>query len=92
MWSKAQVPPRCATITQNGPWRAADTEAEAFVAIDGGAQRRIMRFGPATAMFLADILAQGAGIYEVEARGWIAASNNAGIAHATFFVHTGVPT
>lgn len=75
-------------ITQNGPWRANDTEVEAIVTINGGAPRRIpLRFDPGGALFTADVPAKEAGFYEIEVTSWIAASNNAGVAHTAFFAH-----
>jgi len=74
-------------ISQDGPWRASDTEVEATVTANGGASRRLpLRFDPASATFTANIPTQAAGLYEVEVRGWVAASNNAGVAHTAFFV------
>lgn len=75
-------------ISQNGPWRASDTEVEAIVTINGGAPRRIpLRFDQGAALFMADMPAKGAGLYEIEVTGWVAVSNNAGVAHTAFFVH-----
>ncbi len=75
-------------ISQDGPWRAGDTEVDAFVTTNGGAPRRIpLRFDPVGSVFMADMPAKEAGLYEVEVRGWIAASNNAGVARTAFFVH-----
>ncbi|MGW8141428.1 hypothetical protein [Sphingomonas zeae] len=74
-------------ISQNGPWRASETEVEAMVTTNGGAPRRIpLRFDPDAAIFTADVPAREAGLYEIEVTGWIAASNNAGVAHTAFFV------
>jgi len=43
-------------ISQDGPWRASDTEVEAIVTINGGASRRIpLRFDPASATSTANI-------------------------------------
>lgn len=76
------------TISQDGPWRVSDTEVEAVVTTNGGAPRRIpLRFDPGAALFTADVPAKEAGLYEVEVTGWVAASNNAGVAHTAFFVH-----
>ena len=48
---------RCGcAISQDGPWRASDTEVEAIVTINGGASRRIpLRFDPASATSTANI-------------------------------------
>ncbi|PZU75342.1 MAG: hypothetical protein DI546_09255 [Rhizobium sp.] len=74
-------------ISQDGPWRASDTEVDAFVTSNGGAPRRIpLRFDPASSLFTANVSAEDAGLYEVEVRAWIAASNNAGVARTAFFV------
>lgn len=75
-------------ISENGPWRASDTEVEAIVTTNGGTPRRIpLRFDPGAAIFTADMPAKETGLYEVEVRGWVPASNNAGVAHTAFFVH-----
>lgn len=75
-------------ISQTGPWRASDTEVEAVVTTNGGTPRRIpLRFDPGAAIFTADVPAVEAGLYEIEVMGWVAASNNAGVAHTAFFVH-----
>ena len=75
-------------ISQNGPWRASDTEVEAVVTTNGGAPRRIsLRFDPTSATFTADMPTPAPGLYEVEVTGWVAASNNAGVARTAFFVH-----
>jgi hypothetical protein len=75
-------------ISQNGPWRASDTEVAAFVTIDGNGLRRVpLRFDPASALFLGDVTVNSTGLYEVEVRSWVAASNNAGVARTAFFVH-----
>lgn len=75
-------------ISENGPWRASDTEVEAIITINGGTPRRIpLRFDPGTAIFTAEVSAKEGGLYEIEVRGWVAASNNAGLAHTAFFVH-----
>jgi hypothetical protein len=74
-------------ISQDGPWRASDTEVEAIVTTNGGASRRLpLRFDPASATFTANMPTQAAGLYEVEVRGWVAARNNASVAHTAFFV------
>lgn len=74
-------------ISEAGPWRSGDTEVEAFVTIDGKSPRRIpLRFQPDAAMFVADLPVNEAGLYEVEVRGWMSASNNAGVARTAFFV------
>ena len=75
-------------ISQNGPWRTSETEVEAVVTTNGGAPRRIpLRFDPGAAIFMADVPAKEAGLYEIEVTGWVASSNNAGVAHTAFFVH-----
>jgi len=74
-------------ISETGPWRASDTEVEAFVTTNGKSPRRLpLRFEPDTAIFAADLPASEVGLYEVEVRGWMKASNNAGIARTAFFV------
>lgn len=74
-------------IGQSGPWRADATEVEAYVAVDGATPRRhVLRFDPATSLFGADVPVDAAGLYEVEVRAWMGASNNAGVARTAFFV------
>lgn len=75
-------------ISAKGPWRAGETEVEAYVMVDGGAPRRYpLVFDAASAMFGADIPADAPGLYELEIRAWVAPSNNAGVARTAFFVH-----
>ncbi|WP_419319964.1 hypothetical protein ACN2C7_03855 [Caulobacter sp. ErkDOM-E] len=75
-------------ILETGPWRSGDTEVEAFVTTNGKSLRRIpLRFEPSTAVFVANVPADEVGLYEVEVRGWMKASNNAGVARTAFFVH-----
>lgn len=74
-------------LSENGPWRAADTEVEAWVTRDGAAPRRIaMTFDPQAAHFGAVIPDVQPGLYEVEIRAWTGPTNNAGIARTAFFV------
>ena len=59
-----------------------NTEVEALVTTNGGALRRIpLSIDPASAMFVADMPARDAGMYEIDVRSWIATSNNARIAY-----------
>lgn len=75
-------------ISENGPWRAGDTEVEAYVTVDGGAPGRYpLSFDPGSAMFGADIPTDAPGLYELEIRAWMGPSNNAGVARTAFFVH-----
>lgn len=74
-------------ISEKGPWRAADTEVEAYVVVDGGEPRRYpLRFDPGTGLFGADIPTAGTGLYELDVRAWMGPSNNAGVARSAFFV------
>ena len=74
-------------ISEAGPWRATDTEVEAYVTTNGSLPRRVkLRFDPAAAVFVADLSTNDAGLYEIEVRGWVGATNNAGVAHTAFFV------
>jgi len=75
------------TIGEDGPWRVADTEVDAYLSIDGGEPRRhALRFDPGSKLFQADIPAGAAGLYELEVRAWMGAGNNAGVARTAFFV------
>lgn len=75
-------------LSESGPWRAASTEVEVLVAVDGAKPRRYpLSFDPATAMFGVDIPTNAPGLYELEVRAWMGASNNAGVARSAFFVH-----
>ncbi len=75
-------------ISGQGPWRADQTEVEAHLTIDGGVSRRyLLRFDAETTLFGADIPADKPGLYELEVRAWMGASNNAGVASTAFFVH-----
>lgn len=74
-------------ISETGPWRAGDTEVEAFVTTNGKSPRRIpLRFESHAAIFVANLPANEVGLYEIEVRGWMKASNNAGVARTAFFV------
>ncbi len=74
-------------ISQEGPWRSADTEVEAHVTRDGADPQRIgLTFDPETSAFVADISDLRPGLYEVEFRAWVQPSNNAGVARTAFFV------
>lgn len=75
-------------IGENGPWRAADTEVDAYLSVDGGEpHRHVLRFDPGSQLFQADVPAGAAGVYELEVRAWTGSSNNAGVARTAFFVH-----
>ncbi|MCD9032968.1 hypothetical protein LDO32_14650 [Luteimonas sp. Y-2-2-4F] len=75
-------------LSEDGPWRAGDTEVEAYLSVDGGAPRRYpLAFDPEHALFGADIPTDAAGLYELEIRAWMGPSNNAGVARTAFFVH-----
>ena len=74
-------------LSENGPWRAGDTEVEAHVTRNGGELRKIkLGFDPATALFGGDIGNVQPGLYEVEVRAWMGPGNNAGVARTAFFV------
>jgi hypothetical protein len=74
-------------ISQEGPWRAADTEVEAYVTRDGADPQRIgLAFDPGSSEFVAGISDLRPGLYEVEFRAWAQQSNNAGVARTAFFV------
>lgn len=74
-------------ISQEGPWRAADTEVEAYVTRDGATPQRIsLTFDPEESEFVAGISDLRPGLYEVEFRAWAQLSNNAGVARTAFFV------
>lgn len=75
-------------ISEHGPWRVGQTEVEAYLTIEGGATRRYpLRFDPESALFGAEIPTDKPGLYELEVRAWMGASNNAGVARTAFFVH-----
>jgi len=75
-------------IGENGPWRAADTEVDAYLSVDGGEPHRFaLRFDPDSSLFQAELPTAAAGVYELEVRAWMGASNNAGVARTAFFVH-----
>lgn len=75
------------SISNTGPWRVGETEVEAYVTVDGGAPRRYrLDFNPETALFSAGIRTDTPGLYEVDIRAWMGASNNAGVARTAFFV------
>ena len=75
------------TISAQGPWRAADTEVELHVTVDGGTPRRYpLRFDPGSGLFGADISVEQSGLHELEVRAWMGPSNNAGVARTAFFV------
>lgn len=64
----------CAT-SQNGPWRASDTEVEAFATIDGNALRRVsLRFDTASALFRGDVTVNSTGLHKVKLRSPLAAT------------------
>ena len=74
-------------ISQEGPWRAADTEVEAYVTREGAAPQRIsLIFDPEASEFVAGLSDLRPGLYEVEFRAWVQQSNNAGVARTAFFV------
>lgn len=74
-------------ISEDGPWRVDGTEVEVILTTDGGEQRRYpLRFDPSSAMFAVDIPAKQPGLYELEVRAWMRATNNAGVARTSFFV------
>lgn len=75
-------------ISEHGPWRADQTEVEAHVTIDGDVSHRYpLRFDAERSLFGADIPTDKPGLYELEIRAWMGASNNAGVASTAFFVH-----
>lgn len=77
----------CAITTQ-GPWRADDLEVQASLVIDGGVAKTIpLRFDAEAGVFVSEIPAVSSGLYELEVRAWMAASNNTGVARTAFFVH-----
>lgn len=74
-------------ISEQGPWRAGDTEVDVHVTVDGGAPRRYpLRFDPDSGFFGADFPIDQPGLYELEVRAWMGTSNNAGVARTAFFV------
>jgi hypothetical protein len=74
-------------LSESGPWRAADTEVEASVSMNGVWQpAQEMTFDAAAGQFNAELETQDPGIYEVEVRAWVGSSNNAGVARTAFFV------
>lgn len=74
-------------LSADGPWRAADTEVDVSIAINGEPQPvQRMSFDAATGRFGTEVKTQGPGTYEVEVRAWAGATNNAGVGRTAFFV------
>lgn len=74
-------------MSEDGPWRAADTEVDAYLRIDGGPpSRHRLAFDPIQGLFVGELPTQAAGLYELEVRAWMGPSNNAGVARTAFFV------
>ncbi|UXI66207.1 hypothetical protein [Tahibacter amnicola] len=74
-------------LSVDGHWRAGDTEVEVSVSINGKPQpAQRMTFDAAAGRFGTELKTQEPGIYEVEVRAWVAATNNAGVGRTTFFV------
>lgn len=74
-------------LSVDGPWRAADTEVDYQVTVNGKRQpKQRMRYDAASGRYLGTLLPREAGIHEIEVQAWEGPHNNAGVARTSVFV------
>jgi hypothetical protein len=74
-------------LSVDGPWRAADTEVEYQVTVNGKRQPlQRMTYDAATGRYTGTMVPRERGIHEIEVRAWEGPHNNAGVARTTVLV------